>query len=235
MKSKSITLIVATLLVLSSLTATAEPNLDRLTQALGNQQPDSVTPLDIPSWYEVVIGGQILYLSEDGRYALQGDLIDMETAVNLTEQKRDGQRQQAIAKVGQDKMIIFEPEGEAKHTISVFTDIDCGYCRKMHSEMDSYLAQGIRVRYLAFPRAGVGSESFNKAVWAWCADNQQEAITRAKQGKPIEEKTCDDPVADEYNLGIQLGVRGTPSIVTDTGKMIPGYVPAARLAKTLTQ
>lgn len=209
----------------------AEPNLEQLKQVTANQPLDSVEPAPIPGWYEVQFGGQFLYLSADGRYVLQGDLMDLATATNLTEQKRDGQRQQIIAELGEDKMIIFDPPGEVKHTISVFTDIDCGYCRKMHSEMDSYLDQGFRVRYLAFPRAGVNSESYDKAVWAWCADDPQEAITRAKLGKSIPPKTCDNPVTEEYNLGIQLGVRGTPSIVTESGQMIPGYVPAARLAQ----
>jgi len=233
MKAKTMSALL--LLVCTVSSVYAEPNFDRLSRALGGQQPESIEPLASTGWYEVLIEGRIIYLSEDGRYVVQGDILDLETGVNLTEQKRNKQRNQAIADVGEDKMIIFTPEGKVKHTISVFTDIDCGYCRKMHSEMDSYLAEGIEIRYLAFPRAGVGSDSYNKAVWAWCADDPQDTITRAKLGQPIEQKTCDNPVADQYQLGIHLGVRGTPSLVTETGQMIPGYVPAARLAVRLEQ
>ena len=118
-----------------------------------------------------------------------------------------------------------------EHTVTIFTDVDCGYCRKLHREMASYNDLGIRVRYLMFPRAGVNSESFNTAVSVWCADDQQTAMTRAKLGKSIEAKTCANPIAEQYSLGQQLGVRGTPSIILDNGEMVPGYVPAARLVQ----
>jgi thiol:disulfide interchange protein DsbC len=132
-------------------------------------------------------------------------------------------------------MVVFPPAGPTKHTVTVFTDIDCGYCRKLHQEIADYNQQGIKVRYLMYPRAGVGSESYNKAVWVWCADDRQDAITRAKRGEEIPHKTCANPVKEQFELGQTLGVRGTPSIILENGQMVPGYVPAAQLAQMLDE
>ena len=209
------------------------PDLSKLAAALGGRTPDSIGETPVSGLYEVVLGSQILYLTADGRYAVQGDVIDLDASNNLTENRRNDLRAATMQKVSADDMIIFPADGDAKYEVSVFTDIDCGYCRKLHSEISAYNAKGITVRYLAFPRAGLNSESYNKAVSVWCADNPQEAMTNAKQGEEVETKTCPNPVADEYQLGQQLGVRGTPSIVLNNGEMIPGYVPADRLEQTL--
>lgn len=209
------------------------PDISKLSAALGGAEPDSVSESIIPGLYEVVLGAQIIYLSEDGRFVVQGQIVDLVTSSNVTEKKLSELRLSAIEALGEEHMVIFAPEQPAKHTVSIFTDVDCGYCRKLHGEMSSYLEQGIRIRYLAFPRAGINSESYDKAVSAWCSEDPQDAITRLKLGETIEQKTCDNPVADEYNLGIQLGVQGTPSIITETGEMIPGYVPAERLVQML--
>ena len=217
----------------SALAQSDSPDLSQLQAALGNRAPDSIAETPVPGLYEVVLGSQILYLSADGRYAVQGDVIDLSASANLTENRRNDLRAAALQKISADDMIIFPAEGDAKYQVSVFTDIDCGYCRKLHTEISAYNAKGITVRYLAFPRAGINSESYKKAVSAWCADNPQEALTKAKMGEEIEEKTCPNPVAAEYELGQQLGVRGTPSIILDNGEMVPGYVPADRLEQTL--
>ena len=210
-----------------------QPDLSKLQAALGGRTPDSIAETPVPGMYEVLLGSQILYLSEDGRYAMQGDVIDLEAGNNLTENRRNDLRADALKKVSESDMIVFPAAGDAKYQVSVFTDIDCGYCRKLHSEISAYNAKGITVRYMAFPRAGIDSESYRKAVSAWCADNPQEALTAAKLGEEIEEKTCPNPVASQYQLGQQMGVRGTPSIVLDNGEMVPGYMPAERLEQTL--
>jgi len=131
-------------------------------------------------------------------------------------------------------MIIFKPE-KVKHVVTVFTDIDCGYCRKLHGEMDNYLAEGIEVRYMMYPRAGAGSESYKKAVAVWCSDDRNAAMTRSKQGKALDMKTCDNPIDQHMQLVQQLGARGTPFIVLESGDTQPGYVPAKQLAKLLDQ
>jgi thiol:disulfide interchange protein DsbC len=129
-------------------------------------------------------------------------------------------------------MVIFAPE-EYDHTITVFTDIDCGYCRKLHNEIDAFMAEGIRVRYLFYPRAGLGSPSYQKAVSVWCADDRKQALTDAKAGEPLPEKSCENPVADHMALGEAMGVTGTPAILLENGQLVPGYVPAKRMAAIL--
>jgi thiol:disulfide interchange protein DsbC len=136
--------------------------------------------------------------------------------------------------VSEDDMIIFEPK-KTRHTITVFTDIDCGYCRKLHSEMQEFLDAGIRVRYMFFPRAGVGSNSYKKAVAVWCADDRKAALTAAKNNKAIEMKTCDNPLAEHMELVDKLGARGTPFIVLENGQTQPGYVPARQMSRILDE
>lgn len=196
--------------------------------------PDSIKPAPIAGLYEVVYGADVIYATKDGRYMIHGDIMDVPGHSNITEERRTGVRMSAINKLGDDKMIIFAP-AKVKHTITVFTDIDCGYCRKLHSEIDSYLKEGIRVRYLSFPRAGVDSPSYNKAVSVWCAKDRKAALTSAKSDGPVEEKTCVNPVKQEMALGEQVGVSGTPTIITESGHLLPGYVPAARLAQILAE
>lgn len=193
---------------------------------------DSVKPAGMPGLYQVTIGARLFYVSADGKYLIQGNLYDIDARTNLTEAAETEIRLAAMQEMSEDQMVIFEPK-EAKHTITVFTDIDCGYCRKLHNEMESYNDKGIRVRYLFYPRSGPNSPSFDKAVSVWCADDRNQAMTDAKSGKPVEPRTCDNPVADHYALGGAMGVRGTPAIFLEDGEMLPGYVPADRLAKAL--
>lgn len=210
-----------------------QPDLTQLQAALPGVKPDSVAPTAIPGLYEVVLGGQVMYLSADGRFAVQGDVVDLNARTNLTENRRGELRGKAIEAVGENNMVVFAPEGPTKYTVTVFTDIDCGYCRKMHSQIADYNKEGIKIRYLWFPREGVGSEAFDKAVAVACADNRQEALTRAKRGEKVESKTCDNPVQAQYELGQKLGIRGTPSLILESGEMLPGYVPPTQLAQML--
>lgn len=186
----------------------------------------------VEGMYEVTIGSEIGYVSADGKYLLHGDLLDLRTQQNLTEQRRQSERTRLLAEIGEKNMIVFGPKN-AKHTVSVFTDIDCGYCRKLHQEMAGYNEQGIAVRYLFFPRAGVNSESGRKADAVWCAKDRRDALTRAKRGETLPDKKCETPVASHYQTGLEVGVRGTPAIIAEDGRMIPGYQPPAQLLRTL--
>ena len=205
-------------------------------KSLGDFMPrakiDSVKPAEIKGLYEVVTGGSIFYVSEDGRYLLQGQLFDAVDKKNITEDKLADVRKTELDKVGEKNMIVFKPDA-SKHFVSVFTDIDCGYCRKLHSEISQYMAQGITVRYLFYPRAGKGSESYAKAISVWCADDKQKALTTAKKGESLETKTCNNPIDQHMQLAEAFGMSGTPMIVTEKGNLLPGYVPAAQLAKVL--
>lgn len=205
-------------------------------KALGILAPaekiDSVKPSEVNGLYEVMLGGSVVYVTEDGKYLLHGQLIETASKKNITESKQAEVRKAELEKVGEQNMIVFKPKAP-KHFVSVFTDIDCGYCRKFHSEIDQYLAQGITVRYLFYPRAGKSSESYSKAVAVWCADDRQKALTSAKKGEKQDGKSCENPVDRHMDLASDFGLSGTPMIVTEKGNVLPGYVPAQQLAKIL--
>jgi thiol:disulfide interchange protein DsbC len=190
----------------------------------------SETPID--GILQVQINGDIVYMSADGNYMLQGRIIDMETRVDLTEASKSGLRQKLIQDIDPTRQITFSPE-EPDYELMVFTDIDCGYCRKLHAQMDEYNKQGIAIRYMSFPRAGVGSRSYDKAVSVWCAADPQLAMTQAKLGGEPDPEQCDNPVAEQYQMGIELGVTGTPALLTSNGQLIPGYVPPEQLRARL--
>lgn len=195
-------------------------------------QIDSIKPAEIKGLYEISMGGNVFYASEDGKYLLQGQLFDVEAKKNITESKQALGRKAAIEKVGEQNMIVFKPQ-TSKYQVTVFTDIDCGYCRKLHSEIDQYLAQGITVRYMFYPRAGKGSDSYKKAIAVWCAADKQKALTAAKKGDNLDIKTCDNPVDQHMQLAEAFGMNGTPMIITEKGNILPGYVEAQKLVKVL--
>lgn len=201
---------------------------------LEGQQPSSISLSPVPGLYEVLVGPKLYYVSADGKYLFSGKLYDIAKREDLTSPKEAKIKADMIEKIGEENMLVFAPE-DYKYTITVFTDIDCGYCRKLHSEIKQYNDQGIRVRYLMFPRAGIGSPSYQKAVNVFCAEDRNSALTRAKAGEEIEQKQCDNPVAEEYKLGHMLGVTGTPAIFLQDGELVPGYVPAERMAAMLEE
>ncbi len=186
----------------------------------------SETPID--GILQVQINGDIVYTSADGKYMFQGRIIDLDTREDLTEASKAGLRKELMANIDPSGQITFSPE-DPVYDLTVFTDIDCGYCRKLHSQVDEYNKQGIAIHYMSFPRAGVGSRSYEKAVSVWCARDQQSAMTQAKLGSEPDPEQCDNPVAEQYQLGIDLGVTGTPALLTSSGQLIPGYVPPDQL------
>ncbi len=205
---------------------------------------ESVAPSEMPGLFVVEFeGGETAYATPDGKFFLIGNLfgIDGKNFVNYTEQrhnaaegKRAVKRKQEIDKLDPSDAIVFKAKGDTKAVIHVFTDIDCFYCQKFHSEMASYNQLGIEVHYLAYPRAGIPSDSYNKLVTAWCTKDQQTALTEMKKRRAVPAATCkDNPVADQYALGQRLGINGTPSIITPEGRLLPGYLPAADLAREL--
>ena len=190
-----------------------------------------------PGLYEVKLSaGPVLYATADGDFFVLGDLfaVTVKGIVNLAEQERDLARKELMASVATEDMIIFSPEGERRGTLTVFTDVDCFYCQKLHQEVPALNKAGVEVRYLAYPRAGIGSDSYRKIASAWCADDPQDAITKLKARKEIPENVCaGNPVAAQYSLGQRAGVRGTPALVLETGEMVPGYMAADDLVKRM--
>jgi thiol:disulfide interchange protein DsbC len=205
---------------------------DKLATLVPGMEPDTIKATPIKGLYEVVYGAQIMYFSADARYMVQGNLLDLDVREDLTEKTRGKARVKVLEKVSEDEMIIFSP-AKSQHTITVFTDIDCPYCRKLHAEMEEYNKAGIKVRYLLFPRTGINSPSFNKAVSVWCAEDSNKALTDAKQGKEVEAKTCENPIEDQITLGQMVGVTGTPAIILEGGELLPGYRPAKQMSAML--
>ena len=176
--------IIVTLSAINAAHADESAVRQALVKSMPNLKIDSITPSEVKGLYEVTVGVHIYYVSENGKYLLPGQLIDLENSKDLTKVKLNAARQLAISKLGQSKMIVFKPK-ISKYTITVFTDIDCGYCRKLHSEIDQYLAEGITIQYLFFPRAGKDSDSYNKAVSVWCSDDRNAALTAAKNNQSL--------------------------------------------------
>lgn len=187
--------------------------------------------------YEVSVGSSVGYVSADGKYLLEGELYDLDTSENLTEKTRAAKRVGLLSGVGPDQMIVFSPkDGSVKHTVTVFTDVDCGYCRQFHRDIDKVTARGIEVHYLFFPRTGPDTDSWTKAEKVWCAKDRRAALTRAKLGGSLPDDVCaDNPVGRDYDLGHQIGVRGTPAIFASNGELLGGYLTPTELEKALEE
>lgn len=226
-------LAVSSFAVAAADTSGIERNIrDGLSRIAPDMEVDQVNPTPIDGLYEVVLGAEVIYMTADGRYVLRGELLDLEKQANLTQEVRADMRQQLLADLPMDNMIRFS-NGKSDHVIYVFTDTDCGYCRKLHQDVPYLTDHGVEVRYLAYPRAGLDSKTYNEMASVWCADDRQAALTRAKQNEKVETRDCDNPVADQYELGRRIGVNGTPAIYLENGRALPGYVPPEQLLAIL--
>lgn len=224
------------LLLLLSATSvfSVEDDIETLKKALAEKLPTVVvaqineTPL--PGIYEVIIGNQIVYLGKNARYMLNGDLINLATRKNHTEEAKSKIRITALDSLGEDKMLVYTPK-QVDYTLTVVTDIDCPYCRRLHSEMNQYMANNIKVRYIFMPLKG--QSDYDKTVSVWCAESKTVALDMAKSGAEIETLTCDNPIQEHLTLARQLGIGGTPAIILESGELLPGYIPVAKLLEGL--
>lgn len=193
---------------------------------------EAVEIAPIPGFQQVVMGGQLVYVSDNGQYVLQGKLFDTANKENLSENRLAKSRVAKLAAVPAGEHVVFGPPNP-KYKVTVFTDLDCGYCRRLHSQIADYNKEGIEVDYLFFPRTGIGSASYDKAVSVWCAKDRKAAFTAAKAGTDPVKATCANPVADEFKLGQEVGVDGTPAVFTADGTRIGGYLPPEEMLKRL--
>ncbi|WP_067862480.1 DsbC family protein [Neptuniibacter marinus] len=239
-------ILISAMLLMSSLSINAQAaspeemitqNLQKVNASL---QVETVVKAPVDGMYEVVLStGEILYSDEQGQYFLLGKLFQFsepEGFIDLTEQKQSVIRKESLAKIDPEQMVVYPAEGELKATINVFTDVDCPYCRKLHAEVPKLTAMGVQVNYLAFPRQGAGTATYRSMVSIWCAesaDGRRKAMDAAKGSGDLASKTCDSPVMEQFHIGQRIGVTGTPAIVLSDGSLLPGYVPAAQLAKAL--
>lgn len=212
-----------------------------ITAALQAAKPgitvSSVEPSVIPGLYKTTIGdGPQVYSTADGKFFVAGEVFEVSPGkiVNLTDQERNVDRAKVVAGIDKKDTIVFAPKGEVKKVMYVFTDVDCGYCQLLHSKVGEYNDLGIEVRYLAYPRAGINSKSYNKIASAWCAKDPNDALTKLKNRQEIPENVCaDNPVAEQFELGRKIGLSGTPALVFEDGQLIGGYVEPARLLEML--
>lgn len=234
MKAMTKTLLASALILLAGLAAADDYSQieQRLAALVPNATDMSISETPMPGIMQVRIGGDILYMSADGRYLFQGRVVDLETQRDLTDAAMSSVRKERLAALDMSDFVSFGND-DADYELLVFTDPDCGFCRRMHEKIDEYNEAGIRVHYLAFPRAGQGSQTYNKMVSVWCADDRQGAMDVAKAGQTPRQATCDNPVLEQYQLGQSLGVTGTPSLMTFDGDIIPGYVPPEQLRERL--
>jgi thiol:disulfide interchange protein DsbC len=216
--------------------ADADPRLELLKVLPAGSKLEDLRPSPIPGIYQFVQGAEVSYLTADGKFFIDGNVYDMKSRANLTEELRAHARMALVGAVPESEMLIFSPPNP-RYTITVFTDVDCAYCRKLHSDMAELNRLGIRVRYLFYPRTGPNTESWHKAEVVWCSPNRNDAMTRAKAGAALDlNKTCGaTPVKREYDLGQAVGVRGTPAILTDSGEFIAGYMPPRELLEQIKQ
>jgi len=236
MRSSIQLIVMLALLMCASLPVFAQDQYEQVEQRIRALAPAAesiaVSETPVQGILQVQVDSDIVYASADGKYLIQGRIIDLDTRADLTEQAKAGQRLELLKDIDVKQEISFAP-ADPVYELTVFTDVDCGYCRKLHSQMAEYNQQGIAIHYMAFPRSGIGSPSYDKFVSIWCSDDQQTALTNAKAGNDPVPEQCENPVAAQYELGIQLGVTGTPALLTADGTLIPGYVPPADLRQRL--
>lgn len=235
MKSKTCLLACAGLLgSCHALASDYDPVRDRISSMVSGDSEITIAETPIDGLLQVRVGSEFVYMTTDGRFLIQGRVLDLDSQTDLTDAARAELRREALASLDRTEWISFGPE-DAEHEILVFTDPDCGYCRRLHQQMDEYNGEGIRIHYLAFPRAGVGSSTYEKLISIWCAEDQHAAMDTAKAGQTPEPASCDSPVVFQYELGQKVGVTGTPALMTLNGELIPGYVPPAQLKARLEQ
>ena len=222
------------LLPLSSPAADYDAVRDQLSTLINGDTQISIAESPLPGILQVRLGSDIVYVTDDGRYLLQGRVLDLDTRQDITDQAKSRIRHELLQEIDHDDLISFGP-ADSEFEVIVFTDVDCGYCRRLHQQVEAYNDAGIRISYAAFPRAGIGSDSFRKMTSVWCSDEQHAAMDLAKAGGTPEALECDAPVAELYKMGQSAGVTGTPALVTPNGDLIPGYVPPKDLRARLEQ
>lgn len=215
----------------------SEKELAKVKQTLSKNVPPfllkSVKPSPIPGLFEVIEGNNVVYYSKDGQFKIVGDLLELKARINHTQNARDAlfkaTFEKAFAEVGKDSFVSFPAKGEKKGHINVFTDVDCYFCQKLHKEVPELTSLGVEVRYYFYPRAGKNSHSAQVLESIWCSDNPQEAMNKAKSGQKVTPRSCDNPIEKHMALATNLGLRGTPFIITDGGQKLNGYAPAKQL------
>ena len=234
-----IALLAASIVFSSAQAGDDSAELEQIRQKVGAMfemiEPEDVNASPVDGWYTIQRGSVVAYVSADGHYLLQGDLIDLDNSINLSEVSRTEARRELMATVSDDEVIMFSPV-DVKYSVSIFTDVECTYCRRLHGQIEEYMARGIEVRYLLYPRNGPASRAWNTSEDVWCATDRNNALTMAKLDQKFDTATCDSSIVqDHYVIGRDVGLNGTPAIVFDDGTLIGGYLPPDQLEARLEQ
>ena len=234
MKLNFLTAIMVSLLLLSNQAIQAGPKEIRqqLKQSMPGLEIKSINKSPIKGLYEVEVGMQIVYATGDGKHLVVGKIIKVKNKENLTEKRQQGLLASMVNALPEDIMIIIKPK-KVKRTLTIFTDVDCPYCAKLHEEVPELVKAGVSIRYLLYPRNGPATATFRKSVAVWCAEDRIKAIGMAKRGEKLEYKECDNPVMKNYSLGRHIGITGTPTSILEDGSMLGGYMPAKQILKRL--
>ncbi len=223
----------------TALAIAAEPDINAIKAGLAHMFPGTqfdslkLRTSEVPGLYEGELDSTVFYVTSDGKYVFIGDVVDIKNRNNLTENRRQTLAANIINGLPEKNMIVMGPK-DAKRTITVFTDVDCVYCRRLHTQdVPELTKQGVKVRYLLYPRSGPGTETYNKAIAVWCASDRVKAVGEAKVGKAVAMKSCTNPIAENHAVAERLGVNGTPAIFLEDGRRLPGYVPADQMLTLL--
>jgi len=200
-----------------------------LSKVLPKDLSYDIKPSPLTGFHNVLIGPQVLYVTDDGRYLIDGNVFDLTTHVNVTDILKKEARVASLAKIPEADTLTFKATRSDAVTVTVFTDVDCDYCRQLHSEMANYHAKGISIRYLFFPRDGKASDAYQKMQNIWCNANPHEAMSTAMEGKPVAVAACATPIDRHIALGRLMEIRGTPAIILPSGEHVSGYLSAENL------
>lgn len=247
MRFKLVTLNVSLLLTLFVLSVEAQDLsgsqelISKLKQSLevssqGQLQILAIKDTPLTGIFEIELNtGELLYSDVTGSYLFAGDMYQTTASglMNLSSETRQIRTKEKIANISEDEMIIYTPEVDVKATLTVFTDVDCTYCRALHKDVEELLEQGIEIRYLAYPRGGEAADSYEKMISVWCSGDRHKSLTQAKNGQNLPERECETPILDHYQLGNEIGISGTPALIFPDGRLIPGYMDVDRLVALL--
>ena len=228
---KKIYIILSIFLISCSASYEVDDAEKAFTEKYPNLKIESIKKVD-SSFFEIIIKDQILYLTADLKHLLAGNIIDLKTGNNLTEARVKKHRSSVLKNILDADTIIYKPK-ETSHVITVFTDISCPYCKKLHNEIDKLLENNIEVRYVLFSRNGKNDVAYRDMVSIWCSTNKKELIEKAFNDDFLSSKNCENPLDKNYQLGYELRVNGTPMIFTEDGAVIPGYLPYKRIIEIL--
>lgn len=239
--SKAVLFLTTVTLVLLTNTAGAQSLRDKLSAAIETASQNQlqivgITETPLSNIYRVELStGEMLYADAAGDYLFAGDMYKTSAAglMNLSAGTRSERTVELIAAVPEDEMIIFTPETATLATITVFTDVDCTYCRKLHGDIEALLARGVQIRYMAYPRGGASADSYDKMISVWCSDDRHKSLAQAKNGQNLPKRVCENPVLKHHAMGNQLGITGTPALVMPDGTLVPGYMDVDRLTAML--